>query len=425
MRKLMLGTILFAVSLWGAEGAGPLRAGAARVDITPPADAALRMSGYAGRETGFQSIHDPLFIRAVVVDDGAQQGAIAIADLAEISDGFWERLVSAVESELKIPRRNMLLAATHTHAGPSLGRFSDDRTDPKSEAYAQLVHGKFLEALRQARASLRLARVGAGSGPANVNVNRRARTAQGGLWLGRDPDGPSDKTVAVVKFESLSGEPIAIVLNYGVHGTVFGPKNLQISGDLPGAASRHVEKHYGEGTVAIFTSGAAGDQAPIYNRAENYDDVAVLGQILGDEVVRVADKLRMSSVGRIAGLQKTVTCPGQKILPGSRRLSPADYRFEDAGPVNIRISLLMIQHVAITGVSGEVLTMIAQRLKKESPFAQTMMVTNCNGYNSYIPDDAAYDRVSYEIVSASVKRGCAENAIVNGLLDLMDQAAYR
>ncbi len=97
----------------------------------------------------------------------------------------------------------------------------------------------------------------------------------------------------------------------------------------------------------------------------------------------------------------------------------------NAAPVTIRLSLLMINQVAITGVSGEVLTMIAQRLKKESPLSRTLMVTNCNGYNSYIPDDAAYDEVSYEIVSAPMKRGCAENAIVNGLLEMMDTAAAR
>ena len=51
------------------------------------------------------------------------------------------------------------------------------------------------------------------------------------------------------------------------------------------------------------------------------------------------------------------------------------------------------------------------------------MITNCNGYNSYIPDDASYGQTRYEITSASVQRGCAENAIVNGLLELMDQAA--
>ncbi len=424
VRTYLLLSTLLASSVSGAPAEGALRAGAARVDITPPEGAALRMSGYAGRESGFEGIHDRLFIRAVVVDDGAQPGVVAIADLSAVSHGFWDELAGRIERELNIPRRNVLVAATHTHAGPSLGRDSDDRPDPKGEAYAREVQGKFVEAVRQARANLQPARVGAGEGSANVNVNRRARMANGALWLGRNPDGPSDKTVAVVKFESLSGAPIAVIMNYGVHCTVFGPKNLRISGDLAGAASRHVEQRLGGGAVAVFTSGAAGDQAPIYNRAESYDDVAKLGRILGDEVIRVSAKLRMSAVGRVAGSQATVTCPGQKRVAGSQK-DPAGYRFEDAAPVTIRLSLLMINQVAITGVSGEVLTMIAQRLKKESPLSRTLMVTNCNGYNSYIPDDAAYDEVSYEIVSAPMKRGCAENAIVNGLLEMMDTAAAR
>ena len=40
--------------------------------------------------------------------------------------------------------------------------------------------------------------------------------------------------------------------------------------------------------------------------------------------------------------------------------------------------------------------------------------------SGYIPDDAAYDQISYEIVVSRVKRGCAEDAIVNGLLDMID-----
>ncbi len=65
--------------------------------------------------------------------------------------------------------------------------------------------------------------------------------------------------------------------------------------------------------------------------------------------------------------------------------------------------------------------MIGTRLKNESPFSHTMMVTHCNGSSGYLPDDAAYKQVSYEITTARVKPGCAENAIVNGLVDMMDQ----
>lgn len=404
-----------------AEETGRLRAGAARVDITPAENAALPMSGYAGRKDGFKRIHDHLYVRAIVVDDGTAQAAIVACDLSGISASLWERVVARIEKNAGIPRGNILLAATHTHAGPTLGRFSDDDPEPKVKAYAASVEEAFVESVRQAQASLRPARVGAGAGKANVNVNRRALTARGGRWLGRNPDGPSDKTLAVVKFESLSGEPIAIFMNYGVHATVFGAKNFDISADLPGAASRFVEQKLGDRVVAPWTSGAAGDQAPIYNKAESYDDAEILGRILGEEALRVAGRLRMSDRARIRTAAKVVTCPGKKVPPGSRRLTPLEYTFLDADPVDIRLSLLMVNHIAFAGVSGEVLTMIGQRLKKESPLANTIMVTNCNGSSGYIPDDAAYSEISYEIVSARVKKGCAEHAIVEGFLDLMDR----
>jgi hypothetical protein len=78
----------------------------------------------------------------------------------------------------------------------------------------------------------------------------------------------------------------------------------------------------------------------------------------------------------------------------------------------------MIDKITLAGVSGEVLTMIAQRLKRKSPFPNTIMITHCNGSSGYLPDDEAYKQVSYEIYSAKVKLGCAENEIVRGLPEL-------
>ena len=82
----------------------------------------------------------------------------------------------------------------------------------------------------------------------------------------------------------------------------------------------------------------------------------------------------------------------------------------------------MLNKIALAGVSGEVLTPIFQRLKKESPFTDTIMVTHANGLSGYIPDDAAYKEGGYEVVSGSkLKPGCAEGGIVNGFLDMMKQ----
>lgn len=422
LRVFACAILVSAISTLAATPSQPggFRAGAARVEITPAADAALPMSGYANRVDGFKSIHDPLHLRAIVVDDGTNQAAIVGIELIGLSNAFWEKLTARVSQETGIPAENILLAAVHTHAAPAIGTYGERATGDaaqKRAAYVQKVEDALVAVVRQAKAGLQPARVGYGTGQARVNMNRRARNGEGGWMLGHNPDGVSDKTVAVVKFETLAGEPFAIFSNYGVHGTVLGTANFQISSDLPGATARYVEQHYGGKVVSPWTSGAAGDQDPIYRVGTDFKNLAALGQILGEEVIRVADGIKTSPRGRVLALQKVVTCPGKRTvqLPGRGRV----YEIADADPVAIRLSLLVINDIALAGVSGEVLTNIALRLKAESPLTRTIMVTHCNGSSGYLPDDAAYDQVSYEITTARVKRGCAEGAIVDGFVEML------
>lgn len=403
-----------------APSAGVFRAGAARVDITPAPDAALPMSGYSSRVDGFKGIRDKLHVRSIIVDDGAKQAALIGVELVGISHPLWERFTGRIARESGIPAENILLCAVHTHAAPAIGTYNERATPEvtaRREAYVQKLEDALVAVVQQAKAALQPARIGYGTGQARVNMNRRARNGEGGWMLGHNPDGVSDKTVAVVRFDNLAGEPFAIFSNYGVHATVLGTQNYQISPDLPGATSRFVEKHFGDKVVSPWTSGAAGDQDPIYRVGTDFRNVLALGEILGEEVVRVAQGIKTSPRGRLQVAQTVVTCPGKRTvqLPGRGRV----YEFADADPVPIRLSLLVINDIAFAGVSAEVLTNIALRLKRESPLTRTMMLTHCNGSSGYIPDDAAYEQVSYEITTSRVKRGCAEDAIVNGFLELL------
>jgi neutral ceramidase len=133
-----------------------------------------------------------------------------------------------------------------------------------------------------------------------------------------------------------------------------------------------VEKHYGDKVVSPWTSGAGGYQDPIYRVGTDFRNVAALGHLLGEEVIRVAVSTQTSPRARIRGIQKVVTCPGKRTVqsPGPNR----EYKIEDADPMSIRLSLLVINDIAIAGVSGEVLTNIGLRVKRESPFNRTLMV---------------------------------------------------
>ena len=231
---------LLAATVRGAER-GPLRAGAARVDITPAAGAALPMSGYANRTQGFKGIHDHIYVRAIVLDDGATQAAVVAWELIFAPDAVWAEVSRRVAAESGIRPENLLLAGVHDHGAPSIGVSGGAAATAE---YTRKVEDAAVEAVRRAKEHLQPARFGAGSGTAYINANRRELTPSQGWWLGYNENGVSDKTVAVLRFEDLSGRPIAFFINYPVHAVIMGPENYQITGDLAGATSRFVERHY-------------------------------------------------------------------------------------------------------------------------------------------------------------------------------------
>lgn len=151
---------------------GQLQVGAARVDITPAPDAALPMAGYGGRTQGFQSIHDHIYVRAIVLSDGATQAALLAWELIGMPDHVFEELSQRITRELGIPADHLLLAAVHDHGAPSLagmfgrspapgGAIPAGRTpSPATIAYTIKVVNDAFEAVRQAKAKLRPAQFG-------------------------------------------------------------------------------------------------------------------------------------------------------------------------------------------------------------------------------------------------------------------------
>lgn len=417
-----------------------LKVGAAKVDITPTA---------AEMPKTMLGVLDPLNVRAIVVDDGKTRAAMVTVDAGAIMTETWANVAAQVERELKIPTSQLLLTASHTHSAPWM----------RGPAY----EAQIFDAIRKAAAAAKPARMAYGTGISYVNINRNIidpKTRR--WWEGPNYEGVSDKTVAVVRFETLEGAPIAVYFNYGVHAVLTGNLDL-VSADLPGAASNYIEQSLGGDAVAVYSNGAAGDQNPIYfnqtyelrairtadyaARGEDISNamppggtgmdrnnprvamlmeqqkqmVKSMGQMLGEEVLHVsrASLERPVAEARIQGAQTQISCPGRKRLDKGRAGYAGSY--EDAAPVDIRLSLLKIGDTVIGGVDAEVFTTIAQRFKRESPFKHTMMTTITNGMaqSGYIPNDAAFSYNTFEVVSSRLKPGCAESAIVNGLLDLI------
>ena len=144
--------------------AANLRAGAARVDITPPPDAANPPTGkYA---------HEHLYVRAIVLDNGSARAVLVGADQAGLPEIVWTTAAKQIAKEADCPVPNILMSATHTHSGWGPGGPGPGMFHPDPNAPPPPIVGQILDAVRQAKAKLEPARMGFGTGFSYLNVNR-------------------------------------------------------------------------------------------------------------------------------------------------------------------------------------------------------------------------------------------------------------
>lgn len=443
-----------------------LRAGAAKADITPAL--AADMQGPTGK---YENEH--LYARAIVLDNGAARAAIIGTDQPNLSEAVWENASQRIAKDIDCPVTNIIMSATHTHSAvnPSAPTNTPSTATSLSKDDQRIADG-IVSAVHEAKGKLQPAAMSWGTGSIDLNSNRDAIDPKTHLWTqAPNTDAPSDKTVAVLSFTDLSGEPIGIYANYAMHA-INGYLSNFISGDFPGAMSRWVEESFNDKAIAIFTQNAQGDQNPLYLRPSTNGMASRTGApITGYEMVResveeplrdkkvegkpmdpaVRDRLQqwMQAEGvllgevviramthgtpkqrnvRIDGQQQVISCPGRtRVDPGANiNAGPTPYvigmpaKYEDGPAIPIRIGMLGIGDVALTHVNAEIYSLIGQRIKHQSPMAHTMVVVIANGRSTsgYIPDDASFSHLTFQVLASHLKVGCAEEAISNGLAQM-------
>lgn len=435
-----------------AQSKGQLRAGAARIDVTPPVNPKYPpLNEYE---------HEKLYVRAIVFENKGVRGALIGADLGGIDEAVWVDAVKGVAAELKTPAENIIISSTHTHSGVPAGPAT---TGPRygTEFMARVA----LQAVKQAKARLEPAQVGYSTGEAALNVNRDAINPDTHKWTqAANFDAPVDKTVGALTFYRTNGSPLATYVNYAMH-PVNGYLNGLTSADFAGATSRYVEQAFGDKMVAVFTQGASGDvnprwlrtgtnvlasrsgvpitgyelvretvEAPVRDGKVPYGDVDpkvmrqlfdymnALGIVLGEEVIRVMshtdDKV---SDPAIHGRQQLISCPGRTRLDNAREGVPGEY--EDGPDVAIRLGALEIGDIALATTDAELYTKIGLRVKQQSPLSKTVLVTLANGKaaSGYIPDDESYGHQTFQVLGSRLKPGCAEDGIADGIQHLISQ----
>ena len=133
------------------------------------------------------------------------------------------------------------------------------------------------------------------------------------------------------------------------------------------------------------------------------------------------DQIRvMSTQVKIEGAQQELTCPARHRLDTGREGAPGKY--EDS-PTRFASRWVRCGSAtsALGSANAELYNMIGQRVKAGSKFHHTIMVTLTNGManSGYVPTDDAFGRYTFQVLSSSLKPGCAESGIVNGINDMI------
>lgn len=410
---LILGVGLLLASL-PCEAA--LRAGAARVDITPPLG--TEMPAWPRQASG---VHDPLYARALVLDDGVDRVAIVALDTCmfhetappSFHDGpeFIEYgRVTAVRRDVRAATGidKVILVASHTHS--SAGN--------APESWLREEEKRIAGAVVEAAARLRPATLGVGQGTVHEGFNRRlpgkdAPTKTQWDNPARTTTGPVDPALGVISIQAEDGTTIATLVNFACHAVILGPKNTEFSADYPGVLARKVEQAIGG--ECLFLQGAAGDIDPF---------VCLLTDTTGanEELERLGSVLATETLATIARIKERKAESRlvwhQDLVPLASRNDPAKAGRKIEAEIN---TLLIGDDLALATFPGEFFVEHGLALKRLSPIPHTFFVGYCNGFLGYFPTIKASTEGGYGAVWrwwAQTEIGAGETLVNRAAINL-------
>jgi hypothetical protein len=392
---------------------GNLLCGAAKALITPDEKILPFTYGVMNRE--FCEVHDDLFLRIIAIGNGHEICLIVSFDLDKATNPLV--YVQKLSDETGVRAENILYFAIHTHTAPVTGPrpfegLHDSSSKPKAvqegtAEYEKILLEKLLLTAREAINKMRPAKIGCNYGKSFINVNRNQeyRVKKDSketvvIGLGAREEGSVDRRIFAIKIVDDSDKVIATFTNYAVHNVAMflndcGNGKSAVSSDMGGNVSRCLEEEY-EGSVSVWSSGAAGDLNPVMMGQTLYPDLQT-----GDPVERTIVGVKNSELilncmtGRLLadtrealeGIQYYAeTADINGVIDYAR--SPANPEvLKDPSVYSIRLHLLKIGNIALIGVNGELYASLGKILIDISPFEHTVVI---NHECSMVPDNPGY-----------------------------------
>ena len=396
-----------------------LSAGVGRTDITPPLGTAL--AGYPLHDRVAESIRDPLYATALVLKRGDCTVAIISLNWILIEAEEVAAIRRLVHAQTGIAGANVTVSVIQSHSAPRT--FSAFGWGDKDRPYVNAVMPLIVDAVAQAAANLQPALVGIGTTQSEVGINRRQIRPDHTVALGVNLWGPYDPVMTVLRFEGANG-PLATLVHYGAHPTVFSGKSRAVSRDWPGIMVDRMEALTGAPT--LFINGAVGDVAPRTNfmSAVGDGETALLevGTRAATDALRAYRSIKELRDLALAVVTEEILLPYRPLADlteAKQQLAAAeankaqwgqpmcDYRHwqsvvnAHSGPAEAGITfaqtITRLGPVALVPFPGEPFSEIVLRLRDQSPFQHTLCASTTNGSWGYFVTRESLHRGGYEV----------------------------
>ena len=236
-----------------AEQSEVMRAGFGRSKIN--CALGMKMNGWAGPRY-CAGIHDDIYVRALYLEQGNEKAVLMGFDLCLMGRDETDRFKSAIGRRFDIYPRQILMNASHSHVSPYSGTWWDGLYDLPDRDYQNVLEEGAVEAVKQAKNTVKEVSLWVAKGHTNLPVCRRKPKGDGTVEWAPYPEGITYNNVPICLFKDKSGTPVCLLFSASTHAS-FKHGNI-VSAEWPGAAIIHLDRHFGR-NISLFLQGMAGD----------------------------------------------------------------------------------------------------------------------------------------------------------------------
>lgn len=433
-----------------------LQAGFGRESIVPGYP--VQLAGGAATRVS-EGYKDMQYITCVALRQNGQTYIIGTMDFICAEDVFVDPAKAVISQATGVPEENIMLNATHTHAGAAIRSNGSKNVDQFREEFFVWAE----TAAKAAVEDLSPAEIWYGSSETQGMAFVRHYLMNDGSYAGPNygdfsksivsHSNDADTELQLIKFvRPAEGKKDIVMMNFPAHATMM-QSSSELSADFPAPTREYIEENT-DSLVAYFIA-AAGDQVPSSRiDGESFStDYKKFGAELGRIAVETMNSLTKLETTDFGYAHRTYT--GNYIKEGIERLAEAKlvdtewqvvgrgtaagtaaakkYGFSSVYEVSavlnrasapdtnsMEIKTMALGDLGIIFAPYEMFGSTGMYIKENSPYAMTFVITCAEGAEGYLPSALGFEMNCYEAQVTKFERGTAEK-VADEFLSMLNE----